>query len=138
MNTCEDWQFADIALERIDVFRLVLGSLVKALNGVELDLVVVAHDLVEVTVLVSEHAAVAIHATLILEEGSAIFSSSLGNLLEDIKFVFTVRKLAFIAVSALVFLDPVRAHLGLVLLFIDFFVALCILRDLGGLLRGVA
>ena len=62
MNTCEDWQFADIALERIDVFRLVLGSGVKAFHGVELDLVVVAHDLVEVTVLVSEHAAVAIHA----------------------------------------------------------------------------
>jgi len=97
----------------------------------------VAHDLVEVTVLVSEHAAAAVLAMLLLVEDTAVFGPSLVGLLEEIKFFFSVRKLTLIAISALVGLDPILAHFGLVLGFVDLLLGLAILADLGRLLAGV-
>jgi len=120
MNLFEDGQFTNSALVSVQEIRLVLAVLVKALHGVQLGVVVVAVDLVEVAVLVSEHATAAVVADLILIEGTAIFCSELVTSmccsLESSQFFVSVGELAFLAISAAAGFDPVLAHLGLVFL----------------------
>ena len=100
-----------------------------------------AHDLVVVAVLVSEHAAGAIHALLLLVEDTTVFSSLLVFFLccaEDLEFLFPVRKLALSSISAGVSFDPVLAHLGLILVFRDFLDTLVILGSGKRLFRGIS
>jgi len=77
VNCLEDWQFTNSSLVGIDEVFLVLAILIKALHGVKLGNIVVASDLVEVAMLVSEHAAASIVALLFLVECFAVFSSLL-------------------------------------------------------------
>lgn len=83
-----------------------------------------AEDLVEVTVLMSEHAAAAICASFGLVEGTAIFSSlfliSIAYCFEVDQFFVSVSKLAFLPVAAAIVLDPIFAQFCLILLGSDF------------------
>ena len=78
-----------------------------------------AQDLVEVTVLVSEHASTSIGALLGLVEGTAIFCSlfivGICQCFVSCKFILSVGELTFFAITTLVVLDPVLAELSLVL-----------------------
>lgn len=125
----------NVRLEVIDEIGLVLAICVKAFQGGQIVAVVVAHDLFVMTVLVSEHAAAAIHAMLLLVEDPAVFGSSLVSGLgcaEDTKFFFPVCKLTLVSVSAFAVFYPIFAHLCLVLVFRQ---QLDLLRFLCDLLR---
>jgi len=134
----------DVSLEIIYEIGLVFAICVKAFQGGQIVAVVVAHDLFVMTVLVSEHAAAAIHAMLLLVEDSAVFSSSFvrglgcNGCAEDTKFFFPVCKLTLVSISAFVVFDPIFAHFCLVLVFRYVLFLLSALRDLLRVLRGVA
>lgn len=142
MDSFEHGQFMNSSLIRVYEVFLILAVLKQALHGVKLADVVVAEDLAEVAVLMSEHAAAAIGACLGLVEGTAIFGShfvvSIGNCFEVNQFFVSVCKLAFLSVAAAIVLDPVFAQLSLILLGSGLGFAL---RDLGsccGLIRWAA
>jgi hypothetical protein len=103
---------------------LVFVILEQALVCTEFADVVVAEDLGEVTVLMSEHAAAAICASFGLVEGTAIFSSlfliSIAYCFEVDQFFISVCKLAFFPVAAAIVLDPIFAQFCLILLGCNF------------------
>ena len=116
---------------------MVLTALEERLDRVQLGGVVVAHDLVIVAMLVSEHAAASIHALLGRVEGATIFSPEfvVAGRPEDCEFFLAVSVLALPTVAALFADRPVLAHLGLVLVSGDFAIGLLVLL-LGGVARG--
>ena len=70
------------------------------------------------SVLMSEHAAAAVVAHLLLIEGSAVLSSSFAIHSDSCpglcEFIMSMGKLALFAISAMCAFDPVFAHLGLI------------------------
>lgn len=72
MDFFKDCQFAHSRLVCIDKGGLVLAVLEEGLGGVQLGGVVMAHDLAEVAMLVSETAAISMIAIFVREEGATI------------------------------------------------------------------
>jgi len=99
----------------------------------------VAGNLVEVAMLVSEHATATIAALLLLVEGSAIFGSHFffGICCRFIRceFFFPVGELTFFAVAAMIVLDPILAQFSLVFLSCGLHVVGRFLGDCHGVIR---
>ena len=90
---------------------MILAPLEEGLENVQLGSVIVAHDLVEGAMLVSEPTACSIEALLGIEELTAIVSA----VIDDPELILTVSVLALPAVAALCVGFPALAHHGLVL-----------------------
>ena len=118
MHLYKDWQSLCGGLVGVDEFALVDTGAKQGLKDEHLGCVVVPVQLLEVAMLVSEHAARAIHARLRVVERTAVVRLELFIVANDGRlgqFVLSVGEATAVLVATLGSLDPVLAELGLVL-----------------------
>ena len=118
MDVLEDWKAMSRGAIGLHKCLFIGCRGVQRLKLVELRRVVVSVQLFERAMLVTEHAALAIHALLTVVEGPAVLGLEESIVAADSRlrqFFLSVSKTAFIFVPALSCLDPVLAKLSFVL-----------------------
>ena len=129
MNLLKDWQSLSVRPVKFEEGSLVCGGEEEGLKSVKLRSVVVPVELLVRAVLMSEHAAGAIHALLSVVERPAVLALELFIVTtpgSQCKLILAVGKTALVLVAALSCLDPVLAQLSLV-----FAVGIVLQRHLG-------
>ena len=129
MNFLKDWEGLSVRPVEFEECCLVRGSEEEGFKSIKLRSVVVSVELLVGAVLMSEHAAGAIHALLGVIEGPAVLALELFIVTPPgcyCELVLAVGKSALVLVAALSCLNPVLAQLSLV-----FAVGVVLQRHLG-------